>query len=97
MGLNEEQNNLNNEIKEEIKVKLTVNEADEAIATVTTKYIENGLEKTKDEVITGTLEEVEAKVNALKGKGIHGEHHFKLDASKGEKSKMVKVEIQQEK
>ncbi|WP_438971979.1 sodium/proton-translocating pyrophosphatase, partial [Polaribacter sp.] len=85
------------EIREEVKVMLTVNEADEAKATVTTTYVENGVEKTKDEVITGTLEEVEAKVNALKGEGVHGEHHFKLDASKGEKSKMVKVEVQQKK
>ena len=85
------------EIREEVKVMLTVNEADEAKATVTTTYVENGVEKTKDEVITGTLEEVEAKVNALKGEGVHGKHHFKLDASKGEKSKMVKVEIQQKK
>ena len=69
--------------------------AEMAKATITTTYVdENGEETTKEEIIEGTLEEVEAKVNAMKGEGTHGKMHFKIDASKGEKSKMVKIEVQ---
>ena len=79
----------------EITKEIVLTNTDEmAKATITTVYVENGVEKTKEEVIEGTLEEVEAKVAALKGEGVHGKPHFKMDASKGEKSKMVKIEVE---
>ena len=79
----------------EITKEIVLTNTDEmAKATITTVYVENGVEKTKEEVIEGTLEEIEAKVAALKGEGVHGKPHFKIDASKGEKSKMVKIEIE---
>ena len=92
-GHSSDDNHATNEVKTEIVVE-GVN-AEMAKATVTTAYVdENGEETTKEEIIEGTLEEVEAKVNALKGEGVHGKMHFKIDASKGEKSKMVKIEVQ---
>ncbi|MFT5958961.1 MAG: K(+)-stimulated pyrophosphate-energized sodium pump [Polaribacter sp.] len=84
-----------NSHSEEITKEIVLTNTDEmAKATITSVYIENGVKKTKEEVIEGTLEEVEAKVAALKGEGVHGKPHFKMDASKGEKSKMVKIEIE---
>ncbi|MDO6598679.1 MULTISPECIES: hypothetical protein [Tenacibaculum] len=35
------------------------------------------------------------EVEALKGEGVHGKAHFKIDASKGETKKMVKIEIEE--
>ena len=85
----------NNHSSKEITKEIVLTNTDEmAKATITTVYVENGVKKTKEEVIEGTLEEVEAKVAALKGEGVHGKPHFKIDASKGEKSKMVKIEIE---
>ncbi len=85
----------NNYSSKEITKEIILTNTDEmAKATITTVYVENGVKKTKEEVIEGTLEEVEAKVAALKGEGVHGKPHFKMDASKGEKSKMVKIEIE---
>ena len=43
-----------------------------------------------------TKEEVEKKIEALKGEGVHGKPHFKIDASKGETMKMVKIEVKKE-
>jgi K(+)-stimulated pyrophosphate-energized sodium pump len=84
-----------NSHSEEIRKEIVLTNTDEmAKATITSVYIENGVKKTKEEVIEGTLEDVEAKVAALKGEGVHGKPHFKMDASKGEKSKMVKIEIE---
>lgn len=71
------------------EVKLTDKSTDLAKAIITTTYTENGIEKTKKEIIEGTLEEVENKIESMKGKGIHGEKHFKLDSSKGETKKSV--------
>lgn len=83
-----------NEIVKDIKVEVTSNTNEIAKATIITTYTENGELKEKREIIEGTLEEVETKINDLKGKDIHGKNHFKLDATKGEKSKMVKMEIE---
>ncbi len=71
------------------EVNLTINSNDLAKAVITTTYTDNGVEKTKKEIIEGSLEEVENKIENMKGKGIHGEKHFKLDSSKGETQKMV--------
>lgn len=83
-----------NEIKEEIIVNLVASNSNEmAKATIITTYTDkNGEEQKKKEVIEGTLEEVEAKVNAMKGEGVHGKHHFKIDKTKGETGKMVMIE-----
>ncbi len=83
-----------NEVKEEIKVELVASNSNEmAKATIITTYTDkNGEEQKKKEVIEGTLEEVEEKVNALKGEGVHGKHHYKIDKTKGETGKMVMIE-----
>ncbi|MDC0652510.1 sodium-translocating pyrophosphatase, partial [Flavobacteriaceae bacterium] len=83
----------NKEVNKELHLEVTVNaDANEmAIATITTTYVVDGVESTKDEIIEGTLEEVEKKIEALKGEGVHGKPHFKIDASKGETTKMVKI------
>ena len=81
------------EVKEEVSIVVNGTSNEVAKATIITTYTENGEEKTKTEVIEGTIEEVEKKVEALKGTGVHGKHHFKIDASKGETKKEVKVEI----
>ncbi len=83
--------NTDSHASEKIKkeVNLTVKSDDLAKAVITTTYTENGVEKTKKEIIEGSLEEVENKIENMKGKGIHGEKHFKLDSSKGETQKMV--------
>ncbi len=78
--------------EEEVKVEMTTNDT-MAKATVTTTTIVNGIETTKNEVIEGTLEAVEKQIETLKGEGVHGKAHFKVDASKGETKKMVKIEI----
>ncbi|MFT5257439.1 MAG: K(+)-stimulated pyrophosphate-energized sodium pump [Arenicella sp.] len=84
-----------NHSSKEITKEIVLTNTDEmAKATITSVYVENGVKKTKEEVIKGTLEDVEARVAALKGEGVHGKPHFKMDASKGEKSKMVKIEIE---
>tara|TARA_R110002073_G_scaffold313380_2_gene485288 strand:- start:53318 stop:53905 length:588 start_codon:yes stop_codon:yes gene_type:complete len=85
------------DVNEGIHIEVNADSNDMAKATITTTYVVNGVESTKDEIIEGTLEEVEAKVNALKGEGVHGKPHFKIDASKGEKTKMVKIEMKKSK
>ncbi len=87
-------NEANTDIIEDVRVEVKADANDMAKATIVTTYMENGQEKKKTEIIEGTLKEVEAKVNALKGEGVHGKHHYKLDASKGEKGKIVKIEVQ---
>ena len=88
----------NKEVNKELHLEVTVDaDANEmAIATITTTYVVDGVESTKDEIIEGTLEEVEKKIEALKGEGVHGKPHFKIDASKGETMKMVKIEVKKE-
>ena len=88
----------NKEVNKELHLEVTVDaDANEmAIATITTTYIVDGVESTKDEIIEGTLEEVEKKIEALKGEGVHGKPHFKIDVSKGETMKMVKIEVKKE-
>ena len=92
------ENHANKEVNKELHLEVTVDaDANEmAIATITTTYIVDGVESTKDEIIEGTLEEVEKKIEALKGEGVHGKPHFKIDASKGETTKMVKIEVKKE-
>ena len=88
----------NKEVNKELHLEVTVDaDANEmAIATITTTYVVDGVESTKDEIIEGTVEEVEKKIEALKGQGVHGKPHFKIDASKGETMKMVKIEVKKE-
>ena len=88
----------NKEVNKELHLEVTVDaDANEmAIATITTTYVVDGVESTKDEIIEGTLEEVEKKIEALKGEGVHGKPHFKIDASKGETMKKVKIEVKKE-
>ncbi len=88
----------NKEVNKELHLEVTV-DADAiemATAIITTTYVVDGVESTKDEIIEGTLEEVEKKIEALKGEGVHGKPHFKIDASKGETMKMVKIEVKKE-
>jgi K(+)-stimulated pyrophosphate-energized sodium pump len=81
-------------IKENDKVEVISTEAIElATATITTTYVKDGVESTKDEVIEGPLDEINKKIEALKGDGVHGKPHFKLDASKGETKKMVVIKM----
>jgi K(+)-stimulated pyrophosphate-energized sodium pump len=56
-----------NEIKKEVKVELTSNDAETAKAVVTTSTTENGETVTDYEVIEGSIEEVKAKVESLEG------------------------------
>ena len=91
-GHNLEEGMAMNEISTEIKVEMNALEGDMAKATVLTTSVVNGIEETKEEIIEGTLTEVKMKVEALKGEGVHGEHHYKLNASKGEVKKVVKIE-----
>ena len=84
------------EIKKEVRIEIKGNDSELAIATVSTTSVIDGIETTKDEIFEGTLEEIEKKVDALKGEGVHGKPHFKLDASKGETMKKVKVEVKVE-
>jgi K(+)-stimulated pyrophosphate-energized sodium pump len=86
----------NEEIKKEVRIEIKGNDSELAIATVSTTSVIDGIETTKDEIFEGTLEEIEKKVDALKGEGVHGKPHFKLDASKGETMKKVKVEVKVE-
>ena len=88
----------NKEVNKELHLEVTVDaDANEmAIATITTTYVVDGVESTKDEIIEGTVEEVEKKIEALKGQGVHGKPHFKIDASKGETMKIVKIEVKKE-
>jgi len=81
---------VNNQINKELKVAFN---NDLAQAIITTKTIVNGVESKKEEILKGTLEEVKSKVEDLKGEGIHGSPHFKLDANKGEFIKTVKIEM----
>ena len=92
------ENHANKEVNKELHLEVTVDaDANEmATATITTTYVVDGVESTKDEIIEGTLEEVEKKIEALKGEGVHGKPHFKIDASKGETMKMVKIEVKKE-
>ncbi|MGC1471395.1 MAG: sodium-translocating pyrophosphatase [Psychroserpens sp.] len=64
-----------------------------AIATITTTTMVEGVEIDTEEIIEGTLEEVNAKIETLKREGIHGKFHYKLDESKGEISKSVAVKL----
>jgi len=68
-----------------------------AKATIITTFMEDGEEKQTKQIIEGTAEEVEAKVEAMKGEGVHGKHHFKIDKTKGEVSKTVTIEIEKTK
>ena len=88
----------NKEVNKELHLEVTLDaDANEmAIATITTTYLVDGIESTKDEIIEGTVEEVEKKIEALKGEGVHGKPHFKIDTSKGETMKMVKIEVKKE-
>ncbi|MDG2086961.1 MAG: sodium-translocating pyrophosphatase [Flavobacteriales bacterium] len=88
----------NKEVNKELHLEVTLDaDANEmAIATITTTYLVDGVESTKDEIIEGTVEEVEKKIEALKGEGVHGKPHFKIDTSKGETMKMVKIEVKKE-
>lgn len=80
---------------ETIEVTVDATKDEMAKATITTTYVdENGEEQTKKEIIEGTLKEVQTKVDAMKGGGVHGKAHYKIDASKGEKSKMVEIVVQ---
>ncbi len=78
-------------ITEEIIIE---SEGPNATATVITTYMENGEEKQKKEIIKGTASEVEAKIEAMKGEGVHGKHHFKLNEEQGEISKTVTMEVE---
>jgi len=84
------------QIEEVIEVEASSTE-DIAKATIVTTYLENGEEKQKTQVIEGSPEDVEAKVEAMKGEGVHGKHHFKLDQTKGEISKSVSIEVEKKK
>ena len=88
----------NKEVNKELHLEVTVDaDANEmATAIITTTYVVDGVESTKDEIIEGTLEEVEKKIEALKGEGVHGKPHFKIDASKGETMKKLKIEVKKE-
>jgi K(+)-stimulated pyrophosphate-energized sodium pump len=55
------------EIKKEVKVNIDKNEDGTAKAVITTTTTENGEKTVKEEVFEGTLEEVEAKLEAYKG------------------------------
>lgn len=68
-----------------------------ARATVITTFVEDEEKQQKTDIIEGTKEEVEAKIEAMKGEGAHGNHHFKLDKSKGEISKTVSIEVEKKK
>ncbi|MCH3883335.1 hypothetical protein [Tenacibaculum aquimarinum] len=43
--------------KEEVRIEVKVDNNEMAIATITTTYLKDGVETTKDEVIKGSLEE----------------------------------------
>jgi K(+)-stimulated pyrophosphate-energized sodium pump len=76
----------------EIEVSIDGASQDFAQATITTKTIVDGVEGETKEVITGTMEDVKAKVERLKGEGVHGNPHYKIDSTKGEVSKTVVIE-----
>ncbi|MBT8393551.1 MAG: sodium-translocating pyrophosphatase, partial [Bacteroidia bacterium] len=57
------------EIKKEVKVNIEKNDDGTAKAVITTTTTENGEETVKEEVFEGTMEEVEAKLEAYKGEG----------------------------
>jgi len=85
------------EVKKEIRIEgieVESNTDEIAKATITTTSVENGVETIKEEIFEGTLEEVKAKVNTLKGEGVHGKLHLEVDETKSETKKMVKVEVQ---
>ena len=54
------------EVKKEIRVELKKGDDGLAMATVTTTAVENGVEETKEEVFTGTEEEVRAEIEKVK-------------------------------
>ncbi|MEJ2113447.1 MAG: sodium/proton-translocating pyrophosphatase, partial [Flavobacteriaceae bacterium] len=60
-------NDVVNDIKKEIKVELTSNDDKTAKAVVTTTTTKNGETSTDYQVIEGNMEEVKAKLEALKG------------------------------
>ncbi len=78
---------------EKVEVIAPTEASELATATITTTYLIDGVESTKDEVIEGPLDEINKKIEALKGEGVHGKPHFKLDASKGETKKMVVIKM----
>ena len=89
-----EKNSHSEEIKKEARIEIEYQYTNEiAKAFITTFSVENGIETKKTEIYEGTLEEVKAKVVSLKGEGVHGKPHFKLDKTKGEYGKMVKIEM----
>ncbi len=82
-----------NLVGQEINLHINSMKGKPAIATITTTYKDaSGVEKEKKEIIEGTLEEVQTKLKNLKGDGIHGKHHYKIDSEKGEIKKTVVVE-----
>jgi K(+)-stimulated pyrophosphate-energized sodium pump len=83
------------ETEEVIEIKTSSD--DLAKATIITTYIENGEEKQTTQVIEGTLEEVESQVEAMRGEGVHGMPHYKIDKTKGEISKSVSIEVEKKK
>ena len=94
LGGHAEKNSHSEEIKKEARVEIEYQYTNEiAKAFITTFSVENGVETKKTEIYEGTLEEVKAKVVSLKGEGVHGKPHFKLDKTKGEYGKMVKIEM----
>ena len=94
LGGHAEKNSHSEEIKKEARVEIEYQYTNEiAKAFITTFSVENGIETKKTEIYEGTLEEVKAKVVSLKGEGVHGKPHFKLDKTKGEYGKMVKIEM----
>lgn len=92
-GHSNEEQAKNEVIIENIDVTVNSEKDKMATATITTTYLIDGEESTKEEVIKGSLEDVQKQVEALKGEGVHGKHHYKLDASKGETKKMVVIKV----
>jgi len=92
-GHSNEEQAKNEVIIENIDVTVNSEKDKMATATITTTYVIDGEESTKEEVIKGSLEDVQKQVEALKGEGVHGKHHYKLDASKGETKKMVVIKV----
>ncbi len=52
-------------MQKEVKVKMVKNDDGTVTATVTTTMTENGEEMMEEQVFSGTMEEVEAKIDAM--------------------------------
>ncbi len=76
-----------NEVKKEIRVKITAENTENVKAVVTTTMTENGKTTTEEKVFEGTEAEVKAKVEALEGVEVKME---------GEKVKVVEEIIEEE-